>query len=320
MKAAVYTQYGSPEVVAIKEVATPVPSDHEVLIRVRATTVNRTDCGFRLPRPSFVRIFSGLRKPRRIILGSELAGDVTAIGAKVASFKPGDRVFGLTGISFGAHAEYVCIREDGAIVAMPAGLSFEEAAAVPDGVMLALTVLRRFGLRNGHRVLIYGASGSIGTAGVQLAKAMGAFVTAVCNTKSLEVVRSLGPDEIVDYTKGDFTTSGQTYDLVFDAVGKLSLSRCRSLLKEHGTYISTDLGFLAQNPFLAVWSKLTGRRRVLFPIPKERKEDVSFLKTLIEEGRYKPVIDRRYALDEIVEAYRYVECGEKIGNVVITVR
>jgi NADPH:quinone reductase-like Zn-dependent oxidoreductase len=319
MKAAVYTKYGPPDVVQIKEVEKPTPKDNEVLIKLQATTVSRTDCGFRKPEyPLIIRLVNGVFKPKRKILGSELAGEVEAVGKGVRLFKAGDPVFGLTG-KFGAHAEYVCLPEEASIVTKPANMSYEEAAAICDGAMLAFTYIRKTNLQKGDKILIYGASGSIGTAAVQLAKYYGAQVTAVCNTKNLELVRSLGADEVIDYTKDDFAKIGQTYKVVFDAVGKASFFRCKNLIKKGGFYFSTDLGFLAQNLFLVLWTGIFGRRKVMFPIPKDRKEDVAFFKELIEAGRYKAVIDRRYPLEQIVEAYRYVETGQKTGNVVITV-
>jgi len=244
---------------------------------------------------------------------------VEAAGKDVASFKQGDQVFGLTGLHFGAHAEYVCLPEEAAIAARPANMDYEEAAAVCDGAMLAIAFIRRTNRQEGQRVLVNGASGSIGSAAVQLAKYYGAEVTAVCNTRNLELVRSLGADAVIDYTREDFTRHGQTYDAVFDAVGKSSFRRCSSLLKKGGIYLSSDLGFLAQNPLLALWTPGIGGKRIKFPIPKVSKKDVCFFKELVEAGRYKAVIDRRYPLDRIVEAYRYVETGQKTGNVVVTV-
>ena len=320
MKAIVYTKYGPPDVLQLKEVEKPTPKDNEVLIKVHATTVNRTDCGFRKPEyPLIIRLLNGVFKPKRTILGSELAGEVEAVGRDVRLFKKGDQVFGLTGNKFGAHADYICLPEEASIVTKPANMNYEEAAAVCDGAMLAFTFIRKISLQKGDKILIYGASGSIGTAAVQLAKYYGAVVTAVCNTKNLELVKSLGADEVIDYTKDDFTKIGQTYKIVFDAVGKASFFRCKNLIDKGGFYFSTDLGFLAQNLFLVLWTGIFGSKKVKFPIPKDRKEDVAFFKELIEAGKYKAVIDRRYPLEQIVEAYRYVETGQKTGNVVITV-
>lgn len=320
MKAAVYTKYGQPEVVQLKDVEKPNPKENEVLVKVFATTVNRTDCGFRKPEfPIIIRPIHGLFKPKKQILGSEFSGEIEAVGKNVKSFKVGDKVFGLTANNFGAHAEYLCIREEHAISTMPVNANYEEAAAVCDGVMLALNYLKVIDIKPGKKILINGASGSIGTATVQLAKYYGTEVTAVCNTKNIEIVKSLGANYVIDYTKEDFTKLGQTFDFVFDTVGKASLFQCRNILKKGGIYFSSDLGFLAQNPLLALTKIKIGGMKVVFPIPKESKEDVIFIKKLMEEGKYKAVIDRIYPLEQIVEAYRYVETGQKTGNVVITV-
>ena len=245
MRAIVHDRYGPPEVLRLADVEQPVPKDDEILVRIHATTVNRSDCGWRTPHPFFSRIFTGLLRPKRPILGSELAGVVEAVGSGVTAFEVGDEVFG---VKSGAHAEYVCAREGGAIAQKPAGMSFEEAAAVCDGAIIALTCLRKAGLQRGQSIVVYGASGSIGTAGVQLAKHFGARVTAVCNTKNVELVRSLGADEVVDYTREDFTRNGETYDIVFDAVGKHSFRRCRRSVKRGGVYVETDLGFMWHAP------------------------------------------------------------------------
>jgi NADPH:quinone reductase-like Zn-dependent oxidoreductase len=319
MKAIVYTKYGPPEVLKLTEAAKPTPKENEVLIKVRATTVNRTDCGFRKPEPFIVRFFSGLLRPKRTILGNELAGEIEAVGSRVTSFKKGDHVFGLTGIHFGAHAEYVCLPEHGAIAIKPVTMIFEEAAAVCDGALLALTFLRKVNVQSGQKVLIYGASGSIGTAAVQLAKYYGAEVTAVC-AQSVPIVKSLGADSVIDCTQDDFTKNGQTYDVIFDAVGKHSFFRCKNSLKRSGVYCGTDLGFLLQNPILALSTAKIGSKKVMFPIPKVNKQDVLFIKEIIEAGKYRAVIDRRYPLEQIVEATRYVETGQKTGNVVIVMQ
>ncbi len=318
MKAIVYTRYGPPEVLQLKDIAKPTPNENELLIKIHATTVNRTDCGFRKPRPFIVRFFSGLIRPRRTILGSEFAGEIEAVGKDVKSFKKGDQVFGLTGNSFGAHAEYLCLPEEGAIATKPVNMTYEEAAAVCDGATLALSCLKKVNIQSGKKILIYGASGSIGTAGVQLAKYFGADVTAVCNTKNVETVKSLGADRVIDYTKDDFTKNGLTYDVIFDAVGKHSFLRCKNSLKQGGAYLETDLGFLWQNLFFLVLTAKIGSKKVMIAIPKENKENVLFFKEIIEAGKYKAVIDRRYPLEQIIQATRYVETGQKTGNVVIT--
>ena len=316
MRAVVHDRYGAPDVQRLEEVERPVPKDDEVLVKIHATTVNRTDCGMRSADPFIVRFFTGLRRPKRKILGMELAGEVEAVGAAVTEFEVGDHVFGVKG--FGAHAEFVCMRESVPLAHKPTGMTFEEAAAVCDGASLALACLRKADLRKGRSVLIYGASGSVGTAGVQLAKYFGADVTAVCATKNLELVRSLGADEVVDYTQEDFTKNGKTYDVIFDAVGKHSFRRCRRSLKPGGIYIETDLGFLWHVPLLALLTRRIGDKRVKVGITRYTKKDVLFLKELIEAGTYRAVIDRCYPLEQVVEATRYVETGQKTGNVVLT--
>ena len=317
MRAVVYDRYGPPEVQRIEEVEPPVPADGEVLVRIRATTVNRTDCGWRSARPFIVRYFIGIRRPKRRILGMEFAGIVEAVGSGVMEFEVGDEVFGVTG--FGAHAEFVCVRETAALAHKPAGMSFDESAAVCDGACIALSCLRDADLREGRTILVYGASGSVGTAAVQLARHFGAHVTAVSNTKNLELAQSLGADEVIDYTQDDFTKNGRTYDVIFDAVGKHSFMRCRGSLKDAGDYIGTDLGFLAHVPILALMTRWIGDKNVTMGLAKYRKEDILFLKELIEKGEYRAVIDRRYPLEDVVEATKYVETGQKTGNVVLTV-
>jgi len=326
MKAIVYTKYGPPEVLQLKELPKPAPKDNEVLIKIYATTVNRTDCGFRKPEyPVIIRLINGLFKPKKTILGSELAGDIEAIGKDVKTFKTGDQVFGLSALNFGAHAEYICLPETGSITAKPANISYNEAAAVCDGLMLATTYIRKIDFTNERKILINGASGSIGSACVQLAKYYGAEITAVCDTRNFEIVKLLGAYEVIDYTKEDFTKNGNMYDAVIDAVGKSSFFRCKKILKPGGVYFSTELGYLSQNIFLAlltpIFSNMTGRqkaKKVKFPIPKDSKKDMVFFKELIEAGKYKAVIDRSYPLEKIVEATKYVETGQKVGNVVIT--
>jgi len=258
-------------------------------------------------------------KPKRTILGSELAGEIESIGKDVTTFKKGDKVFGLTAGNFGAHAEYICLLENGSITAKPVNFSYEEAAAVCDGLMMAMTYIRKIDFQKSKKILINGASGSIGSACLQLAKYYGAEVTAVCNTINMELVKSLGADEIIDYTKVDFTKNGKIYDIVIDAVGKSSFFRCKKLLKPGGIYYSTDLGFLAQNIFLALFTPFFSSKKVKFPVPKDSKKDIILFKELIEAGKYKAVIDRRYPLEQIVEATTYVETGQKTGNVVITI-
>ncbi len=319
MKAAIHTRYGPPEVVRITEIDKPVPKDTEVLIKIRATTVNRTDCGFRSAEYVISRLFSGLIRPKNQTLGNEFAGEIEDIGKNVTLFKQGDRVFGYSDTDFGAHAEYMVIKESGTLVHMPADTTFEQAAPITEGAHYALCDLRAANLQTGQCILINGATGGIGSAAVQIAKSMGAEVTAVCATKYVDLVKSLGADRVIDYTKEDFTKIDQVFDVIFDAVGKATFGVCKPLLKKRGIYMSTELGPWFQNPFLALFTALFGKKRVLFPIPSICTQDLLFLKGLVETGKYKPVIDRSYPLEQIVEAYRYVETGQKIGNVILTI-
>jgi NADPH:quinone reductase-like Zn-dependent oxidoreductase len=313
VRAVVHDRYGPPEVLRVEDVEKPVPKDDEVLVRVRATTVNRTDCGLRAAKPFVSRFFTGLRRPKNRTRGIEFAGVVEAVGPAVTGFAAGDEVFGVKGS--GAHAEYIAMRESAPIAHKPSGMSFEEAVAIPDGAALALACYRKAGLEQGQKLLVYGATGSVGTAGVQLARHFGADVTAVGNTQNLELVRSLGADRVIDYTQEDFTKNGETYDVVFDAVGKLSFARARGSVKPGGVFVGTD-GFL--NLFLALPTRWIGSRRVALGITRYSKEDLLLLKQLVEAGEYRAVIDRRYPLEDVVEATRYVETGQKTGNVVLT--
>jgi NADPH:quinone reductase-like Zn-dependent oxidoreductase len=321
MKAVINARYGPPDVLEIRQVPKPEPKSAEVLIRVYATTVSRTDCGMLRPYPWFVRLVAGLRRPKRTILGMDFAGEVEAVGADVTSFKPGDRVFGLSPDVYGAHAEYLCVPEKGAIATMPAGTRFSEAV-VCEGTWYADTYLQAFRLKAGHSILIHGASGAIGAAAVQLAKSYGARVTAVVATRHLDLVRSLGAERVVDYTAEDFTQIGETFDFVFDAVGKTTYFRCRQLLKPDGVFAATDLGPWCQNPLLTIWSSISGSHRVIFPLPlsSKAKAFVEVLKTRMEAGEFRAVIDREYPIEAIADAYRYVETGHKTGIVVINVR
>jgi NADPH:quinone reductase-like Zn-dependent oxidoreductase len=319
MKAVVYDRYGPPDVLRIEDVPKPAPAADEVLVRIRATGVTRSDAHLRAGEPFVSRFQSGLRRPKRKILGHELAGEVEAVGAEVTEFEAGDRVFGALpylALSTGAHAEYLCVPERFPLAHMPETMSYEEAGAVGDGALLTLNVLRPAGRLEGKRILVYGASGSIGTAGVQLAKHFGARVTAVCNTKNVELVRSLGADEVIDYLQDDFTKNGETYDVIVDAVGKHSFRRCKRSLKAGGVYLPTD-GF--RNLALWLLHKRVGDKKVVFELPRMRKQDVLFLKGLIEGGEYRAVIDRAYPLEDVIEAHRYVDTQQKVGNVVLTV-
>jgi NADPH:quinone reductase-like Zn-dependent oxidoreductase len=307
-------------VVRIAAAPQPIVNDNEVLVKIHATTVNRTDCAYRAAKPVIImRLLTGLIRPRVTILGNEFAGVVEAVGSGVTSFEVGDRVFGYNEGPFGAHAEYMSMPEHGSIATMPANLTFEEAAPSTEGSHYALSFIRKARIQAGQDVLVYGATGAIGSAAVQLVKSLAANVTAVCDTDNVELVWGLGADRVIDYTVEDFTKDEQTYDVVIDSVGKSSFGRCKRLLKPGGVYLSSELGPFSQNPILALATPLLGGKKVMFPIPKHDQEMVSHLKELIESGQFKPVIDRRYPLDQIVEAYRYVETGRKIGNVVINV-
>ena len=313
MRAVVHDRYGPPDVLRLEDVERPVPKDDEVLVKVRATTVTRTDCHMRAAKPFIWRFMLGLRRPRRRILGLEVAGVVESVGADVTQFQVGERVFGARN---GAHAEYVCVREAGLLAHVPAGMTFEEAAAVTDGFNQAFANLERANVGTGTRLVVYGASGSCGTAAVQLAKHyFGAHVTAVCNTKNVELVRSLGADEVVDYLKDDFTKSGQTYDVVLDAVGKHSLFRSRRALKPGGIFAATDR--LYNFPLVFLTSRI-GKKKVVFTVEHPTRENIVLLKELIEAGKYRAVIDRTYPLEDVVEATRYVESWQKTGNAVLT--
>jgi NADPH:quinone reductase-like Zn-dependent oxidoreductase len=317
VRAVIHDRYGPPDVLRIEEVERPVPADDEVLVKIHATTVTRTDTGLRSAELFISRVVTGLLRPRNRILGMEFAGEVEAVGSAVREFKAGDEVFG--GRGSGAWAEYLCLRKGDPLAVKPASMTFEEAAAVFDGASLALPCLEMANLREGRSILIYGASGSVGTAAVQLARHFGADVTAVCNTKNVELVRSLGADEVIDYTAEDFTTNGKRYDVIFDAVGLHSFRRSRRSLKPGGTFIDTDLGLMWHVPLMLLATKWVGNRKVKMGIARYTKEDLLFLKGLIEAGEYRAVIDRTYPLEDVVEASRYVETGQKTGNVVLSV-
>jgi NADPH:quinone reductase-like Zn-dependent oxidoreductase len=312
MKAAVHHRYGPPEVLQIEEVERPVPKDDEVLVRVHATTVTQTDCHMRRAQPFIWRFMLGLRRPRRTILGAEFAGVVEAVGSSVSEFKVGDEVFGARTSS---HAEYVCVPESGRIAHKPAVMTFEEAAAVCDGAYQGMGAMRGGDVGPGTRLVVYGASGSCGTAAVQLAKQRGAHVTAVCNTANVELVRSLGADDVIDYLNEDFTKNGETYDVILDAVGKHSFRRCKGSLKPGGIYVATDR---LVNFVLRAWTARVGNRRAVFNFTPPTKADILQLKELIEAGHYRAVVDRVYPLQEIAEASKYVESWQKTGNVVLT--
>ena len=318
MKAVVNERYGSPDILEIREIPTPEPQAGEILVRVHATTVSRTDsCALRA-HPFFVRPLTGLLRPKRTVLGLDFAGTVEAVGKGVVKFEQGDRVFGLTPGGYGAHAEYVCLSADSAVSVMPPAKRFHEVV-VCEGAWYANTYLKKFNLRPGHKILIYGASGAIGTSAIQLSKIYGANVIAVVSTPHLDLARCLGADRVVDYTAEDFTKIGDSFDFVLDAVGKTSFLRCRPLLKREGVFAATDLGPWWQNVILAIWSSLTGTGRVVFPTPRRDPPFLEFLKARIQAGEFRAVIDRKYPLRNIADAYRYVETEQKVGIVVIEV-
>lgn len=329
MKAIVYEKYGPPEVLQLKEVAKPTPKDNEVLINVRATTVNFGDLlarkfntvsprQFNMPAILWLpsRLAFGLRKPRIPILGSEFAGVIEAVGKDVTLFHKGDSVFGYRGASMGAYAKYVCMSEKGALAIKPADMAYEEAAAVPYGAIMALGLLRKLNIQPGQKVLINGASGGIGSAAVQLAQYFGAEVTGVCGTPRVEFVKALGADKVIDYTREDFTRNGEAYDAIFDILGKCSFSRCKGSLNQNGRLLYAS--FKMKQLFQMLWTSKIGSRKVICALSSEKAEDLVFIKGLIEAGKFISIIDRCYPMEQAAEAHRYVEDGHKKGNVVIT--
>ena len=323
MKAAVYTQYGPPEILQLKEVDRPVPDAQQVLVKVHTTSVNRTDCHNLNATPFFMRLMLGLFRPKKPIPGTSFAGEIVEVGANISSFKPGDRVFGFDDEVASAQAEYLTITED-KLATMPDNLGYAEAAASSEGAHYALNFINKVDLQQDDKVLVYGASGAIGSAGVQLLKHLGIEVTAVCSSRHVDAVKSLGADRVVDYTKEDFTKDTQRYRFVMDAVGKTSFFKCKKLLQPGGVFASSDLGFLAQNLYLPMLApllkRLFGNRYTIFPMPVDIKRSLLLLQELMAEGKFKPLIDREYPLEEIVAAYQYVAQGRKTGNVVITIK
>jgi len=319
MKAVVHTRYGPPEVAKVMEVKRPEPKENEVLVKVYAATVNRTDAGFRSAEYFISRFWSGLFRPQCQTLGCEFSGVVEQVGSQVTTFKVGDKVFGFNDKTFGGHGEYLTMAEKDAISTMPENLNFYQAAALTEASHYALADIRAAQVKKDQRVLVNGATGAIGSSAVQLLKYFGAHVTAVCGTAHVDLVKSLGADRVIDYQTMDFTKTEDRYDFIFDAVGKSSYKACKPLLTEKGIYISTELGKNGVNVLLALITPLYGSKRLLFPLPFINKQDVEFLKQRAMEGHFRPVIDRMYTMDQIVEAYRYVETGQKIGNVILKI-
>jgi len=317
MKAIIHPKYGPPEVLEIKTIDQPIPKDNEVLIKVHAATVNRTDCANLRAKPFIMRFVVGFFKPRNRSLGTDFAGEIMAIGKDVKDFKVGDRVFGFDDVGLSSHAEFMTITSDKAILTIPENTSYEEAAACAEGFHYAYTGIKNVQIKKGQKILVNGASGAIGSAVLQLSKYLGAEVTAVTNTKNLNLIKSLGASRVIDYLKEDFTKEDAQYDYIFDAVGKSSFNKCKPLLKEGGIYNSSELGWMAQNIFYALFTPLFYKKKVIFPIPSDIKASLEFVKKMIEEGQYKAVIDRTYSMGEIVEAFHYVETGEKTGNVIL---
>lgn len=322
MKAVVCTKYGSPDVLQLKEVETPVPKDDEVLIKIHAATVNATDPVFRKGEPFIARMFTGLTRPKKSIPGTEFAGEIETVGKDVTQFKKGDQIFAQTGLGYGAHAEYISLPENGPLEIKPTNISYGEAAAVCDGALGALVFLRKLDIQSGKEILINGASGSVGTYAVQLAKYFGAEVTAVCGNTNIELVKTLGADKVIDYSRDDFTRNRRSYDIIFDVVAKSSFARCKASLKQKARYLATapTLAFI----FQVLWTSKIGGKKAVMAAPglkptSEKKKDLLFLKELIEAGKLKSVMDRSYPMEQIAEAHRYVETGHKKGNVVLTI-
>ena len=317
MKAVKRSKYGSPDVLTIQEVEIPIPKENEVLVRVYATTVNRTDCGVLRGKPFIIRFFSGLLKPTTELTGTDFAGQIEQVGKNVRLFKAGDKIMGFGGIRYGSHAQYLALPETRPIIIIPDNLTYDQAAACLEGAFYAFNMVTKLNPRAGQKALVNGATGAIGSSIVQFLKFYDTYITAVCGGENSELVRSLGADRIIDYTVDDFTNDTGKYDFVFDAVGKSTFARCKPLLTKSGIYTSSD-GF--QNVFLALITSLFGGKKVVFDIPKNARVFLIFIKDLVEKESFRPVIDRTYPIDRIVEAYKYVETGQKIGNVIINLQ
>lgn len=318
MKAITRTRYGGPEVLTVQEVEPPVPKDHEVLVRVHATTVNRTDCGILWARPFVIRFFTGLFKPKHRIAGTDFAGRVEAVGNAVTSFQVGDRVWGFYDEGLQSHAHYMTLAEGKAIAKIPDGITYAQAAASGEGAHYGFNSIHKMKLVPGQKVLVNGATGAIGSASVQLLKHYGLHVTATCATPHVELMRGLGADRVIDYTQEDFTEDAEQYHFVFDSVGKSTFGKSKRVLLPGGVYISSELGPRGENLYLPLFTRLFGKRRVIFPIPFNCRRTVLFMTQLIQDGKFKAVIDRTYAMEQVAEAYRYVDAGQKIGNVILS--
>lgn len=318
MKAAIRREYGFDNL-AIEDLVKPLPMDNEVLIKVCASTVNRTDCAILTGKPYIMRLFTGVLKPNLPVTGTDFAGIIVDVGRNVKIFKKSDKVFGFNDLGLCSHAEYMVFPEDGPMALIPDKLTYEQAAASLEGAHYAYNFINKVNLKAGNKILLNGATGAIGSALLQMLKYDKVYVTAVCSTKDIHTIWSLGADKVYDYTCEDFTKDGEIYDFVFDAVGKSTFAQCKHLLKQGGAYISSELGPMAQNPFLAVITTVTGDKKVKFPVPSDIRKSIQFITELIGKGSFKPLIDRRYTLEHIAEAYRYAASGEKVGNVVILI-
>lgn len=319
MKAAIRRSYGAPSEIKVEEIDKPLPNDDEVSIRVYATTVNRTDCANLTGKPFIMHFFLGLFKPKKIILGTDFAGEVVAVGKNITDFKVHDRVFGFTDAGLSSQAEYVTIVPKGNVLTLPDNIDYKQAAASLEGAHYAYSFIHKVDLQPGQKVLVNGATGGIGSALIQFVKPFDVHITATCNTKNKDLVLSLGADRIYDYRVEDFTTDSETYDFIFDTVGKSTYGKCKPLLKKGGVYISSELGPYVQNPLLALFTSVGGNKKVIFPIPYSVAETLPYIHHLLKTGTFKPVIDRAYELESIAEAYEYVMTGEKTGNVIINV-
>lgn len=318
MKALVFTKYGSTDLLNLKEVEKPVPKDHQVLISVKAATVNRTDCAILKGKPFFMRFVTGLLRPKKSIPGTDFAGQIEAIGKNVKSINIGDKVFGFDDLGLGSHAQYIALSAVKALLTLPENISYQQATASCEGAHYALNFINKVDIKSNQKILINGATGEIGSAAVQLLHYLGVNVVAVCSTDNLELVKSLGAYRVIDYIKEDFTHYEDRYDFIFDTAGKSLFAKCKHLLKPGGAYISSELGQMAQNIFLPLVTSIVGNRKVITPFPTDIKKSLHIIKNLMQQEKFKAVIDRNYPIEHIIDAYKYVEQGYKTGNVVIT--